>query len=429
MQINKVKIIFIAVFLFPTTIFANGAAWMAGLSGSTPGPVKQNVLYLEEEHVTMEKDGVIATFHVVNPSKKDITLIMGFPFKISIQDSSDRSSKEFNSCEDIWIDSSNIENEIGVAIDGKDVSFKLNCRNKGDYPVVINWTMTFPAGRKTAFTVTYPLIAEGPAMDVPGLGQEIIQTWSYIVHTGAFWSRPIGKAQFEFCGEPALLKCEDPKSSSSTKWSADGFGKNLRAVKGIKPTPSSIDCENKCIIWERKNWVPQKKDNISVTMKTETLNYSYFEGNDAEEFFMRSWCGKIKNEPKHFGSISFVSTQELKSQNIESLVIASYVHSGGEGEPANGDWENPFFILPEHLAADYRILLFRYLRNWISASHGHEFKDTKLKECYTGITKKKEPLSKIERNNIDFLKKQENYYLEISKKSWEKVRKNLLQDN
>lgn len=128
--------------------------------------------------------------------------------------------------------------------------------------------------------------------------------------------------------------------------------------------------------------------------------------------------------PKHFGNLSGVSTKRFNENNIESIITASYVHSGGDGESANGDYQNPFFILPEHLAADYRVALFRYLRNWISAKHGHEFKNPALKECFAGVVAKREPLTEIERKNIEFLQKIEKRYAESSKRAWLFVKQN-----
>jgi hypothetical protein len=435
MRLTIVLIFLLAATALPIQVLANGVGWTPGLAGTTPGPAKQKSLYLEEEHVTMEKDGVIAKFTVVNPTNKAIRTEMGFPLQASWTDPDNADSSESqNRCEETWTGQGYNPEAIEVQVNGEEVPYRIDCPKKGDYTLVLNWTMTFPPGKKTEFTVNYPLISASTGMDNPGIGSKNIEEWSYIVRTGAYWSRPIGKARFEFCGEAAALKCDRPIHSRETKWSTDGYRQVERSIESIKPVHSAIDCEKKCIVWERKNWVPKKDDDISVRMTTESSSYNYFDGTDAGDYFMKFWCGKeapnIEGiEPKQFGSISGVSSKLLNPQNIESVIVASYVHSGGESESMNGDWSNPFFILPEHLAAEYGALLFRYLRNWIVAKHGHQFKDPALQACFAGIETRKEAITPTERKNIDFLQGQEKLYVKTSKKAWEAVKSNLLPEN
>lgn len=412
-----IKIAVVTMIAFPSAAIANGIEWSLGVAGAQPGPVKQSALYLDEEYVVMDESKVTAVFQVMNPSKHDIKTKMGFPLnRFMAAGREDDYAKTFgpeNFRECLPND------DVEVLVNGQKVSTTVTCAPKGDYSTVINWTMSYPANKVTQFTVKYP--HSGSSLG-GGEGSHVSDTkyWSYIVHTGAFWAKPIGKAQFQFCGEPVKSYCKDP--SGITTWDADGSRQYNKRVVSIKPKHTLVDCKSNCIIWNRSNWTPVKADDIDVAYEITSQGfYDAYKGFDPEIDLMSLACVKKeiegKQENKHIGELAQISTTILNDEIIEDIYWSVENQSALAADT------------PDHVMVIRRLALYRYLRNWIAAVHGHEFKDSKLKECFETVKKESSPYSSVELKNLEFLKKQEEIWSEKRKLLWDNIKMNLEPDN
>jgi hypothetical protein len=280
--------------------------------------------------------------------------------------------------------------------------------------------MTYPAGARTYFSVSHP---HSGSLTGGGEGTSYSDTtyWSYIVHTGAYWSRPIGKARLEFCGPPVATYCKDPKGTRT--WDADGLRQYDKALSSIKPQQTSIDCEKSCLVWERTDWVPTKSDDIEVGYAYSSAGVG--EGNlDSSDLGIDWYCvtsQDVKDNPKiwHFAESTPIATAPLDSNNLEEIFdVAAGQRFGLNDSSVLED-------LPEHVLTRLRLSLYRYLRNWLAARHGHEFRDPKLRSCYETVPKSTAPLTPIELKNMEFLKQQEKIWEEQDRAAWEKIRNNL----
>lgn len=403
----------IAMVVLPSVAIANGIEWSSGVAGSHPGPVKQSALYLEQEHVAMDKSKVTAVFQVMNPTKQDIKTKMGFPLKRFMAAGREDDyiatfgSEHFQECLP--------DDGVEVLVNGKKVPTTVTCASTGDYSTVINWTMSYLANQVTQFTVKYP---HSGSMLGGGEGSNFSDRryWSYIVHTGAYWAKPIGKAQFEFCGEPVKTYCKDP--NGITTWDADGSTQYIKRIISIKPKHSLVDCSSNCIKWQKINWIPNKADDIEVAYEIISEGfYDGFIGGDPEADLLSLLCANgAYDVTKHFGEVANISNIALNEENIEDVYWAA--EGGGEFIPAH----------PDHVTVIRRLTFYRYLRNWIAAVHGHEFKDTKLKECFKTVKKLSSSYSSIELNNLEFLKKQEEIWAKKKKLLWDNFKMNLETD-
>ena len=411
-------VIVIAVLAWPVGAGANGIEWSDGYSGTQPGPVKQSDLYLDEEHVVMTQDKVKADFWVMNPSDRNIKIQMGFPIKVLLPDGQQNPYGEgSDQCE---LPGCLDKKEVRVLVDGKPVPVSVSCpKKKGDNLGVIKWSMTYPAGAKTHFSVVHP---QKGALTGGGEGTSysITTYWSYIVHTGAYWSRPIGKARLEFCGPPVATYCRNPKGTRT--WNADGLWQYDKALSSIKPQQSSTDCVKSCLVWERTDWVPTKNDDIEVGYSYSSDTVSSVAGMDASFLEIDPYCvssqvAKANHKIRHFAESTPLAIALLDNNNLEDIFA---VAAGQRLWLTSSDLEN----LPEHVISRLRLSLYRYLRNWLAANHGHEFKDPKLRACYETVPKRTTPFSAIELKNMEFLKKQEKIWEEKDRVAWKNIRNN-----
>lgn len=415
---NWIRGIVVAVLACPAGAGANGIEWSIGYSGTQPGPVKQSDLYLDEEHVVMTPDKLKADFWVMNPSDRDIKIQMGFPIKGLFAGGRQNPYGEKNELKELpeCLD----KKEVRVLVDGKSVPVSVTCPKKGDYSTVIKWSMTYQAGAKTHFSVEHPQKGSSTG---GGEGTSYSDTtyWSYIVHTGAYWARPIGKARLEFCGPPVATYCKDPKGTRT--WDTDGLRHYDKTLSSVKPQQTSTDCEKSCLVWERTNWVPTKNDDIEVSYALSSDEVFSVSGMDASYLEIDTYCvssQEVKINPKiwHFAESTPIATASLDSNSLEDIFSVAL---GQRLWLNSSDLEN----LPEHVLSRLRLSLYRYLRNWLAASHGHEFKDPKLRTCYETVPKRTPPFSAIELKNMEFLKKQEKIWEEKDRAAWKEIRNNL----
>jgi len=406
MKTTMLNLALIATMALPSVANANGIEWSLGVAGSQPGPVRQSALYLEEEHVAMDESKVTAVFQVMNPSNQDIKTQMGFPIKRHLGSGleSDYSNMFGPEAQHECLP----DLEVEVLVNEQRVSTTFTCNPNGDYPTVINWMMSYPANKMTRFTVKYPHFGSSLGGG-EGFTVNDTKNWSYIVHTGSYWAKPIGKAHFEFCGEPVKTYCKDP--NGITTWDADGSTQYSKRMAFIRPQHSFVDCKSSCIIWNRSNWTPLKTDDIEVAYEIITNNlYSGFIEEDPGTDLLSSLCAHKKH--KHFGEVANISSTALNEENIEDVYWAA--EGGGEYLPA----------MPDNVTVIRRLAFYRYLRNWIAAVHGHDFNDEKLKKCFESVRTEKAPYSSIELNNIQFLKKQETIWSEKKKIIWDNYKAN-----
>lgn len=403
---------------------ANGAVWNPAPISGSPRPVKQDELILNKEHVFFKDDQVNANFWVFNPTKNSKSVTMGFPLEYR-----EYMKQSQGLTEGIEGYVKELLNNFKITVNGQVVPAQLTQNLKNDYPIVINWEMVFLAEKITEFTVQYPMRWANQSGDNPGIGSEWSRSFSYITHTGAYWAQPIKEAIFEYCDEGASFLMEYP-SGEYEEWKNNGWSVEHESV-GVNPKPTKLDWDTTCIKWEMKNWTPQKgKDDIGISIRGDGSDYTISlscgeNGND--EFWtsvMKHWCGRCsKNDKKQFSAQMKLDKVRLSSRKFEDLVKESYVYITGRNEESNGDWDDPFYEFPEHLATDYQLNLLKYLRNSIYARYGHEFKDNELANCFSNVKVIKGSLNEIEKENVKYIQTLEKQIGDKNQKAWLQVRK------
>lgn len=439
---NKVICILVILIMIFTVrhAYANGAVWNPGTITGTPGPVKQSALILEEERVDIENGTnhieriVTAWFKVRNPTKKPITVIMGFPIDYSnVQKKGDEG----------YLGS--FVGKVNVKVDGEQKSPVVKHDLGKNYSAVILWNMTFPPGRSTEFEVTYPARMDEDARDEPdyetgGGGSTSIRVFRYITHTGAFWAGPIGKATINYCDKYISPDLYNEEHHASFEWSEDG--QEERSVVwdfDMKPKPYHVDIEKRCIVWNREQWVPKKPDD-DIEIKVYERNYTtIYKTRDSmppsDELkigrvdYLRLWCGIDAHGRKgqQVADIYGVADKRIGIELYLDIEKKAYyypvnppVYRNANEQPSDS---TSLDAMPTHLKSDFELILLRYLRNYLYAIHGHQFKSADLAECFQGI-KSRRMWTDVEKWNVEWLVDYEKQIKELNTWSWEKIKNN-----
>jgi hypothetical protein len=254
-------LLFISILCSAMPAFGNGAIWSPSSPSGVPRPIHDKDLLLVKEHVVMRfiEWDVNATFWIENPTKKDISVTMGFPIEYeSYVDHSSESLDEY---------ASQLLGKFRITVNGNEIKARVTKNYEDDYPVLFNWEMIFPANETTQFNVSYPIYGghSGGARD--NANEEKI-FFSYVTHTGSYWAKPIGIATFEYC-DPKSPLLKEP-SLKQVSLANNGRSKVTRSLS-LSPRPFRVDKERNCIVWERKNWSPEAgKDDIRIEYITKT---------------------------------------------------------------------------------------------------------------------------------------------------------------
>jgi len=266
-----------ALCLASPAVTANGSSWQWYPPSGTPGPVKAKGLLLEKEEVVFRDGRVVARFWVKNQTSTEIETSMGFPL------SQRRVSKP------AWAASVDPRQEMDAArrrlrsfsveVNQQRVPWRLATSVAGDYPTVIAWTMRYPAGKVTQFTVRYPILYSWYNRS------EL--TFQYITHTGAYWARPIGQATLRFCDRKLMSVYLD--LPHGRVW-IDGGWRYVTYRWDVAPRDFTVDRKARCLVWQRRNWTPTRADDLHLELGDEP------EGN--HEFLpepqkiLDTWCAK-----------------------------------------------------------------------------------------------------------------------------------------
>ncbi len=446
--IFAMAIIVLLVLTWTENVFANGAAgWEVDRTG-TPGPIKQNDLILEREHVVFDKKDlsknegeslVKARFWIRNPTSKDITVKMGFP----VNRKGDMADMSGN-----WESKELLEN-FHLKINGKKTPTDSNVFKHGEYRIVHTWEMTFAADSVTQYAVEYPLIESGNQADVIGSSS----TFEYITHTGSFWAQPIQKATFEYCSDRLFQRLSPDHKTPAYYWSEPTV--QIELILEVRPTPDEFDRKRNCIVWNRENWTPKKdSDDIRVTVKAWDYQQSIIMlGGEcginpclvSTDMTMKYLCnefrgciffqqGNIEKLTSGFdmGSRLSLSDRKLSNQVFDEIRNSVYdslhlSHNNEEGLLDDPEYKisrlpayKHYDEAPDHLKFLFEVHLLRYMRNYIAAQHGHEFEDPQLKKCFEGIPRKTE-VSDVERHNLTFILQREKIVKEENEKAWKKI--------
>ena len=216
--------------------------------GNTVIPIRQNDIRMLKEVVKVNATGMVdALFTLENTTDKDISILMGFPF---------RNGQEPSSSQNIEFGATNAEGEFVAKINGEKTTVKKETINKytklkiyTEYDFMYAWRITFKPKEKKTVECLYPVLWSF-ARKINPPRKEFIDTreFTYITKTGALWQGTIGQADFYI----------DIDSGIPTEWIAR---KKIRL--DIKPKGYKI-MNYRTVEWHFKNWKPTV--NISITI-------------------------------------------------------------------------------------------------------------------------------------------------------------------
>lgn len=395
------------------SVFANGAVFDRGSESGTPGPVKQSELYLKKEHVVFRNNEVTAKFWVQNPSDRAITVQMGFPLFFGPYlggrretDVNDEERHKFLS-----------KISSGVRISSQDKVFKLEIQEQqnGPYRVIYLWEMTYPAGKLTEFTVTYPMDRNSHSADGGGEHSNFV----YITHTGASWARPIEEALFEYYDDDFVKFITNYYPGSW--WENDKTQLEVNYV--VSPQPYSIDVEKGKIVWKRSQWTPRKnKDDIKVSIGwTYNVGAPNVDTHTSDPSSFGLLCGdeypEENERSKHFAETTKLETVKYDQQTFGHEIFhkADLYRKRLEANPA----------ISEHMRLADNLEVLKYVRNYLSARHGHVFKDNELAECYRNV-KQKKSWSDAEKANLQLIQELEKTLASKYKKALDMIKDEML---
>ena len=266
------NLIICSAFIHFAHVEANGAVWNAGTVVGSLGPLKQSDLVLSRQHVIFhdgslgEKSGVRAQFRIFNPTKRTITVAIGFPIDYSgaIERSGGDWKKQYDE---------SYAKEFTVKVNGKKVPVSSSRDFYGVYSLMFSWDMTFLPRKTVEVVVEYPHNAYVNGGD--GEGRSYYKKiFRYLTHTGAYWAKPIGQAVFEYCSHDIVgLMHRSPEKSESptergttTSWRDETWW--------VLPDRYEVNEKTKCIVWKRAKWMPTKDDDIEVGKSVQEGSYS-----------------------------------------------------------------------------------------------------------------------------------------------------------
>lgn len=381
---------------------ANGAVWNPGTIGGSLGPVKQSDLVLTKEHVTFYDDvnyntpHVAAHFRIFNPTKTNLAVTMGFPI-----DYSEALRKWGEQSERQYVEY--FTKEFNVRVNGEKVPVRQSKDASGVYSLVFLWDILFPQQKTIEISVEYPFKASEHGADGED-SSSYERVFRYITHTGAYWAKPIQQATFEYCSDNFMSIMLDSPSGSSSK-PEDIAKTTWRDVSWwVKPKPYNVDRAAKCIIWKRSNWTPVKgADDIEVG------NTYRIYGVVANPFlpsaYLDRWCGKGENTNyKQFGEKVGIRSTPFSDEYFNSLKKKAFFYPETEESSESNDGT-------VSLSNEINALLLRYLRNYIYAVHGHQFKDQQLASCFSSI-KHADQWTDIEKSNVEAILRHEKAFKE-----------------
>ena len=128
------------------------------------------------------------------------------------------------------------------------------------------------------------------------------------------------------------------------------------------------------------------------------------------------------NDRKHFGSFINFTSKNFSEDEIEEIVINEIDRQGQNYYEDSGR-----IIYPEHILTDLQLLVLRYLRNYIFAVHGHDFKAKDLAECFKEIPVK-DNWTKREKENVKVIVKYEQKIKELNDKEWTAIKDSLIKE-
>jgi hypothetical protein len=232
-----------------------------------------------------------------------------------------------------------------------------------------------------------------------GLGEN--SAFVYITHTGATWARPIEEALFEYYDRDFVKFVTS--YFPGLWWENEQTQLDVRHV--ISPQPYALDLEEGKIVWQRTNWVPRTvKDDIRVS-----LDWKYRVGapgvdthtSDPSSFELL--CG-MQNETAdlekipHFGEAIRIDTVKYDKTAFERTIY----QEAGKYQERSGKYP----AIAAHMALAEKLEVLKYLRNYLSARHGHVFKKDELSGCYRDV-KVKKSWSPAEKENLALIQELE----------------------
>ncbi len=374
---------------------ANGAVWAIGADSGTPGPMKQSELYLEKEHVIFKGKHVDARFWIVNPSASPITVLMGFPVNTR------QAAKYFENPEKARL-LSQITTGFAVESEGHLFHASMDESKSEYYGVVFTWEMTFASEKTTEVRISYPLVAESDNAD--GFGAHY--TFTYLTHTGGFWSRPIGDVLIEFHDRPFV---DFLTSYFPGTWLLRGTKATLVNIDyEIRPQPYSIDQERGVISWHRTNWTPKRLlDDIRIARK-----WGYARSNDIGLAsngyyaipFISKLCGLVpskgkEREPQFADELGLQDTV-LDEKRIHNLWLQAMNHLTQNGWPPRCPENESRLIFIER-----SIEMLDYLENYLIVTHGEAVSPSMPDRCFSNIPQAADWTS-TGRENLSVVRKQ-----------------------
>ncbi|MHA1569010.1 MAG: hypothetical protein ACTSXZ_06035, partial [Alphaproteobacteria bacterium] len=196
-----------------------------------------------------------------------------------------------------------------------------------------------------------------------------------------------------------------------------------------------------CIVWERTNWVPQKKkDDIYVRSETGINAGNYVvdvscPGSQClpdtprtlETLCGNNPLGRSLAQGSAFGDRWKLHQTRLTPKRYETIRAAAWeqfntvwsVHYARVYQLSgfSYSWEQT----PRHLRTTFELQLLRYLRNYLMAAHGTSFDDEQLWQCFAVMPQR--PIwNAIETDNLAFLAAREVVARHQNTAAWDDLR-------
>ena len=218
------------------------------VSGNTIIPIQQNDIRMLKEVVKVNKTGMVdALFTLENTTDKNISFLIGFPFK---------KEQEPSSSQNIEFGATNTEGEFVAKINGEKATVKKEILNKYtklkidfEYDFIYAWRITFKPKEKKTVECLYPVLwSFARKIDPPRREFKDSREFTYITKTGALWQGTIKQADFYI----------DIDSGIPIEWI-----KQKKVKLDINPKGYKI-MNYRTVEWHFENWKPT--EDISITI-------------------------------------------------------------------------------------------------------------------------------------------------------------------
>jgi hypothetical protein len=396
----------------------NGSSWVWHSPSGVPRPVKASGLVLEKEEVLFRDGRAEASFWVRNRTSAAIETSMGFPLSQLRYDRPEWAQNLGH--EGALEDARRRLGSFAVEVDGKRVPWRLATKVAGDYPTVIAWSGRYAPGRVTRFTVRYPILYSWfNDWDV---------AFMYITHTGAFWDGPVGEATFRFCDQKVMrffLEVPHGRVWTQGGWSVVEYRWD------VHPPGFVIDRKARCLVWRRRAWKPERKDDLYVALGSKP-----FDASDGTEFLpdekklLDIWCAHYAPDLHaglgwpflHPAKVQLAAELRLDRRLLDEKLLARVEETAWARLVYANDMGPKLANTPPHIRLLVKQKLLEYLRTYplgirgkarlepgtITFQQDDAKVEHKLPECFSKVrSSRRGPLTTVESRNIAFLRTEE----------------------